>query len=205
MDQFINESLYMHWRVALQRKEIARSSFTRSRQVCVILVSIVIFGCGVRSTRPKDANQRICSRQMRNIHIAVEQYLNANGDLPLDSVVTDEVKDRNHCWTSFILPNMYETRDSAPYRFDEAWDSHQNTRLGETLHVFTCSDDPGLIRRERSYFLFGELNPEITDPKERYKVVEIHNSGVPRLSPVPETLRAELLSRIGAPAHRSEK
>ncbi len=175
------------------------------RQYVAVLMAILVVGCGVRSTAPQDVNQRACRRHMRDISIAVDQYLAANGDLPLDPLVADAVEDRPHCWVSLILPNMYETRDSGPYRFDLSWDSPENTRLGETLHVFTCLEDPGLNRRERSYFLLGELNPDIADPKERYKLVEIHDSGVPRLSPVPEMLRHELLFKVGVAVHRAEK
>ena len=195
----------MYRLVVLQCKGIQPTIFSRSRQFCLIFVLIVLIGCGVRSTRSKDANQRICNRQMRDINIAVQQYLNDNGQIQFVSAAADTVDERSHCWTSFILPNMYETRDSGPYRFYESWDSPENARLGETLHVFTCSDDPGLKNRERSYFLLGELNPDITDRDERYKLVEIHNSGILRLSPVPRNMQAELLSKIGSVTHRTEK
>ncbi len=142
---------------------------------------------------------------MRDIRIAVDQYLAANGDLPLDPLFADTDEDSPHCWSSLILPNMYQTRDLGTYRFDLSWDSPENSQLGEILQVFSCLDDPALKRRQRSYFLLGELNADITDPKERYKLVEIHNSGVPRLSPVPEMLQEELLSKVGVAVHRPQK
>lgn len=195
----------MYRLIVLQCKGMHPTIFSRPLKFCLIFVLIVLIGCGVRSTRPKDANKRLCNRQMRDINIAVQQYLNENGDFPLVSTSKDAVKERNHCWTSYILPNMYETRHCGPYRFYESWDSAENARLGDTLHVFTCSADPGLKNRERSYFLLGELNPDITDRDERYKLVEIHSSGVLRLSPVPSSLQAELLSKIGSVTHRNEK
>lgn len=191
--------------IAVQSGKLFMVCFrAQSQQFCSIVISVLVIGCGVQSTVPPDVNQRVCRRQMRNIQIAVEQYLKEKGDLPLDSLADDAGEGGTHCWTSLVLANMYETRNLGQYRSDLSWDSPENTQLAGTLHVFSCLDDVGLKRRERSYFLLGELDLRLTDPKERYKLVEIHNSGIPRLSPVPESRRNELLSRVGVAVHRTE-
>jgi len=104
---------------------------------------------------------------------------------------------------TYLLPYLGFSDEYHMCDFGKEWNSEGNlavaSRLGGKLN---CKFDSS---RDRSYFLLGEICEHI-DPFEAGRVVEIHESEVQLLEPVPQKAKKALMAkhRQNADLHKSK-
>ncbi len=168
----------------------------------IIVWTAVIFVVGIcampfsRFGAREAARRMQCSNHLRQIGLALHNYHDTYGSLP-PAYVADADGKPIHSWRVLILPFMENKPLYDKYRFDEAWDGPNNSKLhGEIVHVFSCPSQPGRQRRtDTSYVVVsGPVTAwpgdkpvklsEFTDgTSNTILVVEIANSGIHWMEP----------------------
>jgi len=157
---------------------------------CIALLLYLCGAFGCQDSGNIDAKLRKrCENRLEFINSAVNHYRADHGVLPL-SVEADGDSPEVAC-TTYLLPYLGHKSSHDLYKFDEEWNSRNNLNAASELGNFlNCTCDPA---QGRSYFLLGEISDADLSPDEAGRVIEIHDSGVFFLEPVPAESKKRLL------------
>lgn len=135
-----------------------------------------------------------CQNNMRNIALALQQYEILNGTLP-PAYIADESGKPMHSWRVLLLPYLEQQQIYRQYRFDEPWDSPNNSQLhGHIVKLFKCPSDNRTTNDTSYVFVTGSQTiwpgatatklADIKDgPGSTIFLVEVHNSGIHWMEP----------------------
>lgn len=132
-----------------------------------------------------------CSNNLRRIALAMHNYHDTYRCLP-PAVITDEQGTPRYSWRVAILPFLDQTALYDRWNCEEAWDSPNNSRIGQTaLSAYRCPADEGGDPTETNYVMItgeetiGNLPNEATrfadiidGTSNTIMIVEIVDSGI---------------------------
>lgn len=155
------------------------------------------------------ANKATCQSHLKQIGLALQNYLAANGSFPPAYTVDADGKSM-HSWRALILP-YFEGGLANSYDFSKPWDSPENRQsLQETPYVYRCASDFDAPPGTTNYLVVvgpntlwpndaGRKPDEITDGlSNTIAVVEVTGQDIPWTKPV--DLRFEAISFAINPA-----
>jgi len=106
--------------------------------VCVVPALLLPAVQGAREA----ARSTSCQNNLKQIGLALHNYHDVYRTMP-PAVVTDENGRAMHSWRIFILPFLEADYIHSQYRFDEPWDSPNNSQFANQCpEVFRCPSDP---------------------------------------------------------------
>jgi len=125
----------------------ARSSGTPVLVVVLVVALVVVVGCGgillalllpaVQAAR-EAARRAQCSNNLKQIALAMHNYHAANNCLPPAYLANKDGKPM-HSWRVLLLPYLEQNALYSQYRFDEPWDSPNNSALAGIMpSVYAC-------------------------------------------------------------------
>lgn len=140
-----------------------------------------------------------CRINLKSIGLALNSYHEEYGSFP-PAYIADKAGRPMHSWRVLLLPFLGQTQVYKEYRFDEPWNSSNNSKLGLRLAgLYVCPEEYGLKGRNRvtmtSYVAVlgpdtmwpGNGAVKFSDVKDgsgkTISVVEIKNSGIHWLEP----------------------
>lgn len=145
---------------------------------------------------PEASHRMQCSNHLKQIGLALQNYHDHYGSFP-PAYIADSGGKPIHSWRVLILPFMEQRALYDRYRFDEAWNGPNNSKLhGETLHVYRCASRSGRqVKTETSYV--AVIDPKTAWPGEKFTtlanftdgevnailVTEMANSGIHWMEP----------------------
>jgi hypothetical protein len=83
----------------------------------------------------ESSQESVCRANLRSISLALQSYHASYGAFP-PAYTTDAGGRPMHSWRALILPFAGEAALHQAYRFDEAWDGPNNSRLADKMPAF---------------------------------------------------------------------
>ena len=116
-----------------------RPSSKRNAILVVLgVVLVVVLLLPLMQAAPEEARRIQCCNNMKQIALAMHNYVSANKCFP-PAYVADKNGKPLYSWRVLLLPYMEGETLSKAYHFDEPWDSPNNRKITETaIKVFRC-------------------------------------------------------------------
>ena len=162
---------------------------------------------------PREAARRAaCANNLKQIGLAMHCYHDQYKCFP-PAFIPDENGKPKHSWRVLLLPFMEEQALYAQYRFDEPWDSPNNTALAAQMpQVYRCPSDSDMTPGKTSYAMLvgphaisdGPTPRRLGDIKDgssnTIMIVEAADAGINWLDPRDLNTEDMGFNRGGGPA-----
>lgn len=167
----------------------------------VLGVGLITCGCLLPAFEaPRTpAKRSICSNNLRQIGIALQNYHDTYGSFP-PAYIADTNGKPMHSWRVLILPFLEQENLYKQYRFDEPWDGPNNSLLAKMypeMPHYRCPSDPDTDPPSGTTSYLAVVGPETVWPGAKavslakikdgssntLLVVESHNTGIHWMEP----------------------